>query len=792
MSETKRTWVISGDGCRKIILMLCLAGLHPWDIIWPCRMVHSACAQTTSFHETLQSKLDRYYNKHMPVITDIQFNQPAYVAGDTAWFSAWITTEREGLPLGGRQVLHVDLAAPSGRIVQRLKVLANNGLAYSQLVVPPELPEGVYTVVIWTEGMVDNDPSVFSYRELIVTSERGVSRGFMPLSAYPEGGHLVPRITNKLTLTGRPGAVIEMQSDGVSTGTVRLDQYGYGHAYVYPRAASSFIFSDGQSSYSLSTSTVNLAMTLQFYDSLPTCKFVIRHAGRRQDAARLAIVSRGKVVYAAVVSLADTASYVTVPRRVLPPGLLLATLFDSSNQVLAGRLFVDHWTECGMEIVRDSNVPESRDRISIVLAGREQHGLPATVRIYAEELFDSAATRDTSPLPVSCLSWSGLGFQIDSRWTIQQWNTFLSTQQWRRFNWNDVWHERGERAVSPGTYLKFKGRVMLTQNPAEFDSVRVTFFLRKEARIYEEYVSSSGELDLLLFFDFDDEEEVIYTIDRKGSIIKDAILQIEEERQAVYALPAGTQAPGKIKYPAFAALCETIRAAYKDYPTSEHLDDFDANAMVEDELFEADITVRLDDYVLFPTMEETLREIVPRLQHRWRGKRHTVQVALMEPDIVATEDPLYFIDGVLTDDTDYFMNLNPADVATIKVVAAQRKLRTLGILGKNGIVLVTTKIADNHLRVPRTRRSFTATGFTRYVPFTNTPALADRTPWFRSTVYFNPTLALDASGRTQFQFTVPDNSGRFRIEVVVLGTDGSRCTSYDTFRVSTPLAGRQR
>jgi hypothetical protein len=97
--------------------------------------------------------------------------------------------------------------------------------------------------------------------------------------------------------------------------------------------------------------------------------------------------------------------------------------------------------------------------------------------------------------------------------------------------------------------------------------------------------------------------------------------------------------------------------------------------------------------VLFPTIEELIREIVPSMFIRKSGKRIIVRVSLLSP-LISTQDPVYIIDGIATKNSEFFLSLDPSEIVTIKLINDSKKLLPLGLLGKNGIVIVKTKSGD--------------------------------------------------------------------------------------------------
>ena len=107
-------------------------------------------------------------------------------------------------------------------------------------------------------------------------------------------------------------------------------------------------------------------------------------------------------------------------------------------------------------------------------------------------------------------------------------------------------------------------------------------------------------------------------------------------------------------------------------------------------------------------------------------------------------------------------------------------------MGKNGIVLVETKILNNAAVVPRGSNFFVATGLNSPVPFRpeyfeNNRAV--RTPSFRSTLYWNPEIHTDENGVATVFFYTADNPGKFRIVVEGITEMGERVFLEDAFEV---------
>jgi hypothetical protein len=135
------------------------------------------------------------------------------------------------------------------------------------------------------------------------------------------------------------------------------------------------------------------------------------------------------------------------------------------------------------------------------------------------------------------------------------------------------------------------------------------------------------------------------------------------------------------------------------------------------------------------------------------------------PPMMETNDPLYIIDGMATKNTNFFLNLNPANVISIKVINNPKKLLPLGLLGRNGVVLVQTKTGD--LREPLDDPAKKIVGLNKTLSF-NTPWETSENlyaPVFRSTIYWNPTISTDSNGKATFKFSCTDDVGRMVIRI---------------------------
>lgn len=242
------------------------------------------------------------------------------------------------------------------------------------------------------------------------------------------------------------------------------------------------------------------------------------------------------------------------------------------------------------------------------------------------------------------------------------------------------------------------------------------------------------------------------------------------------------------RYAEFTSRKKLMDKSYSFYGNSEILKKAslseNPNSDFEDELTGVDYSVKVDEYVVFPTMEELIREVVPSLLHR-RIKGNSIVRVVLPDGAIPNEDPLYIIDGIMTKNTDYFLQLKPADIITIKVVRTINKLNRFGTMGRNGIVLIQTKGIDhNELKSKNTLISIK--GLNKPAPFrilAHSISSDLRKPDFRSTLYWNPSVTTNSRGEGSINFSASDDVGCFLIRVQGITSDGRPFSKLDSIQL---------
>jgi hypothetical protein len=750
------------------------------------------------FTNMLQQNLQQYYVDNSPLDLHLFFNQPVYAPGDTAYFKVSFLSAGSRKPVSGRTIINVDIYRQPGERIHHQKVLLRGGFGGNQFVVPATLEPGVYVVAAFNEWMLNGDESALFFATLKITNGPAFERRPRnAMSLFPEGGTFVAGIENKVAIVGVANRRVELRDGSDSTlVTASLDERGVTSVSFTPQTGQSYTVTDGQLRETLpppSNSDIHLAVFPPEGLLMQTQLFCPEDS-RRNEGYHFVIHGSAGIYYTARIGFRDSnLTTLQVPTKLLPSGLVCATLFDQNQQVIASRIFMAEQNPgVAVDLKFNNSGPYApRDSIHATVELFDAHGQALKsvvgVTVIDASLFsghEGSYSLKEMLLATGNVAFGGLKELPRLSLNPKIWDDVLISEQWNRYRWTDVLKgkERGSHVLK--TNIHFSGTILREDRHSPVDTTIATFFLQHDIRAYEDYPKKNGAFDFALYFDFHGQEDVFYSIEEDGKRIDDARLLLNEPPVITFPESEFIATEKLDSYMRFAQRRIEIREAYQRRSIDQLVEDEKSpHHQLEDEIDGADVTINLDDYLIFPTMEETLREIIPGLYHRWRNREHTVRVRLTEPDDFPTENPIYFVDGVLTTDTDYFMALKPADVASIKVITSQQKLSTFGNLGKNGIVLVETKISGNADRVPRSKSYFKATGLTDAIQFQMVPHNKRRIPDFRASLFWTPVLYSDASGRISFSFCAADNPGRFRIIVDGIAENGEPVYAESTFEV---------
>jgi hypothetical protein len=188
-----------------------------------------------------------------------------------------------------------------------------------------------------------------------------------------------------------------------------------------------------------------------------------------------------------------------------------------------------------------------------------------------------------------------------------------------------------------------------------------------------------------------------------------------------------------------------------------------------------DLTIRMENYILLPNMEEVFRELVKQVLVTRQEGRLALNVLDYNTNRIIGPKPAFFIDGVPFFDPAVIFEMDPESIEEINIVSHKYYK---GILEMDGIVDIRTKQGDLPIsEMPANYLRYPFQGYQQILGY-NGPDYSDeqklksRIPDFRNLLYWDPSVKTGSDGKAYISFFTSDNTGRYTISLEGISPDG--------------------
>ena len=206
-------------------------------------------------------------------------------------------------------------------------------------------------------------------------------------------------------------------------------------------------------------------------------------------------------------------------------------------------------------------------------------------------------------------------------------NNFLITQKWKRINWETVLNDKAlDLRYSFQSQPKLKGKVLskTTGQPAPDSTVIVSYLQNNNVGI--EAYAKNGEFEVPFIIDFWDEDMIFCTLQYQSKNIDDNYaITILRDSVTISDNWSSFENSENSVYAEYALNKSLVSKSYSFFGSNQKRSgrqDQTVNSIIEEEFLGADYGINVADYVVFPSMEDLQREVVPFVQSR--KKRFTV------------------------------------------------------------------------------------------------------------------------------------------------------------------------
>lgn len=773
----------------------------------------SAFSTNDDLIDRLLAGLKQYNEQNPQEKVFVHLDREAYVGGETMWYKAYLVDAASHKPVDWSKLIHVTLHDPEGNRVFKQHLKVEKGFAKGDFDLPRDLSTGTYTLSAYTRHMQNYDPRFYFSEQLHIYHPTDTSQNDIPapklasVDFFPEGGDLVAGVICQVAFKA-----VDQQGRGIGVGGIVLDDLGnqvaefqsfhggMGAFEFIPEIGAQYIariLNDGKTiaSYKLPiVQTEGVVLRVDNTDSEKITTLVLaneRFAAKAGAPLLLIAQAKGNVYFAANGSIKGKPFIANFPKADLPAGIVQLTLFNAEGQPLAERLvFVQKPETLAVKITPNQRNFSPRDQVTLDIQVNDPDGkgVPAELSLAVNAHNRIGSSPYQNHLVSHLLLSSDLvgtvenpGFYFDPQQpkATEALDHLMLTQGWRRFLWKDL---LGGEAPDPKynfeQSLTLEGRATKTLDgtPAAFTPLEI--FLGEYHYTYQAMTDAEGNFRVTIF-DYPQSATCFFispNADEKLTITLNHPPALLSKNHTILSSTTKNyqEQRGQVR--------QMIRTFGKMAGAAK------VRPLVKGFYREADNVIKIDEYYRLPNMAEVIRELVPAADVRGRVGKQRLQMISLEKKALFDGRPLIIIDGVPTYDHTRLLNLNPDEVERLELIHSEKRIRRLGRLGIHGVFAAYTYLG-------RYEFDTSTEGILRQVPgvyearefftpaYETEASLKERTPDFRSLVFWAPKVQTDENGRATVTFYHSDDIGSFEVEAQGLSFSGLPGGSRSTYQV---------
>lgn len=748
----------------------------------------SICLFIESKAQITLSDISQKYAAYQAVwsrpIIHLVLNQDKYVPGDTVFFKAYFLNQNL-TPLRDQQIIEVNLVNNKGQSTVEVKFHVNNGIANSQLIIPETLTAGIYYITAHNNVMKNFNPALIFKKKIHLVEKNAIVEKEQPfIHVAAEGGHLISDIPNKIIVhTHRAGAIIQItDSAGLERSRLTTDSKGTGSLLFTPSLNENYrvrVLND--TIYKVLPATEKEGVHIQIKsgwnenDSIIILLTSAHNTSNPNNEIFVLITSRGEIQYRAVVKNHLSDSVVVNPLD-LPPGLATVSILDTNGKELASRNFYNHRDRTVVVNVQpDQRIYKPREKIKLEISVTDREGKPMGGEFSISALNGSLFENEKNNIMqddlfgMSELKTDYIIDRNEAYWKYSLDNVLITTTE--ALPWSDILSDKvSTPAYLTSNVIEKKGKAYFadTDKPLP-DLTQIAFYLQQSSKYVQTFTTENGTVGFTMP-PFYGEDEFFYVAQLLN---QDDITDIRVEwSNDSFPLPIASDTNERDTIDFYASFMERKRLIDQSFGVHRNLKAvIPGNNESTKDVWDADVTVNVEDYVLFPSLQELIKEVVPAIYYRKTKKGDIVRVHLQAP-MQATTSPLYIIDGIATRNTTFFLSQKPKEIKTIRIINNREKLKATGLLGKYGVVILDTK--QGNVREPLDTDHKRIRGLSALQPLNlrSQRNINSEVPDFRSTIYWNPSVSLDKNGKATVEFYNSDDVGVINFQVNGITTGG--------------------
>lgn len=395
-------------------------------------------------------------------------DRSAYFTGDKIWFKAYLAHSSDFKQIPSSRYVYVELISPTDSLVRRVKIKPENSLHYGYLDIPNRLNPGNYTLYAYTKDMRNTGDNYFFRKQIkIGVPQKQAQTKNAPVdyqvALFPEGGYLLEgalcRVAFKAVNSNGLGEdIIEAELTDEAKEVVRRDisstHLGMGTFSFTPEYGKQYTLNcknkEGVWQHvklpPAKTNQCGVVANWRSDDKLAVG--LLKASAWKESPLFLLIHQGGSIQYAN--KWQQNKPYILLPKEALPEGILHILLLNEDGNIVSERLVFCKQENQKPKVLFTTDRKEyaTRDLVSAALQVSDAEGAPLQGHLSVAVIDNNATTVDHhSTIQASLLLTSelkgyienpGYYFNSESLQVDNALDQLLMTQGWRKYDIPEV------------------------------------------------------------------------------------------------------------------------------------------------------------------------------------------------------------------------------------------------------------------------------------------------------------------------------------------------------------------
>jgi hypothetical protein len=698
-------------------------------------LMQKVCGQASlNMTDYLSQKLLKYTVSVPREEIYIHTDRNEYISGEDIWFNIYLIDRQSHKPTTESKIAYFELLNPENRPIVQKRLWLENGFGPGQIVLPDTLSTGVYTIRAYTNWM----------------------KNFLPYNCFTKEVRIYNSFSNKVFKGKRtPGKIFKENSNPVEF-----------------------------------TPDENTGLTLKA-DNLKTDVLDIvvgtneKYRSENKNLLYLIIQTHGIIDRATTEVIKDDNTKISIPKKQLAAGINQITVFNLKGQPVGVRYIYTPSETINNFTANLSDSSGLRKKFSIELG--LHNGLPTDLNTSNFSISVSPVTNYSSIMDIDDYLIFGTEFgsipgNIFKNKKVNEIppaviDSLLENVKSNWINWSFIvtgeQHVLKNRVEKDDHYLA--GKLFSSDQKAGVpDRFVLMSFPGKTAVFQYAKTDENGNFSFKIHID----EKIKDLIFLPDIITNNQSVKIESSFSDQYVKYNLSVDSANNLIPGYISSWSVNHQVRKIYGTSDIGNTFTPVIPVPKiRRFygKPDIELNMKDYITLPVMQEVFFELLGGVSLKSKKTGYEITIANPEDKRPYDYPPCLFIDGVVVKDASLIAGLDPEGVEIIDVV---REKYYVGDYLFYGIVNVITKAGNfSNLNLPDYSIRLPYRVIDPVAPFispdySSAAIKKSRVPDFRNTLYWNPSVKPDKTGKISVEFWTSDYISDFEVNIQGITQDG--------------------